>query len=102
MITVKIDATKVDKSRLFEGKPDRQTGKAPKYLDLVLIPRKEVGRFGETHIVKQSKRKDENVDLPIIGSATVKEYLSIRQPNATETTTVMNDGTVVREEDVPF
>lgn len=102
MITVKIDATKIDKSRLFEGKPDRQTGKAPKYLDLVLIPRKEVGKFGDTHIVKQSKRKDENVDLPIIGSATVRDYPSARPQSTTQTTTVMNDGTVVRDDDVPF
>lgn len=48
-------------------------GHTPKYLDLVLIPRREVGQYGDTHICKQSVSKQEreaNVELPIIGNAT--------------------------------
>jgi hypothetical protein len=69
LITVKVDVRKLDKARFFEGKPD-QNGHRPLYADLVLIARKETGKFGDTHIVKQSKKKDETTELPIIGSAT--------------------------------
>jgi hypothetical protein len=71
IITVKIDATLIDKARLFVGK--EKNGHTPKYLDLVLIPRREVGQYGDTHIVKQSVTKEEReakLELPILGSAT--------------------------------
>jgi len=73
MITVKIDVTKLDKTRFFKGKPD-QNGHSPIYADIVLLDRKEVGKYGDTHIVKQSKKKDENIELPIIGSATDRSH----------------------------
>lgn len=71
IITVKLDATLIDKARLFVGK--EKNGHVPKYLDLVLIPRREVGQYGATHICKQSVTKEERekgVELPIIGDAT--------------------------------
>lgn len=71
-ITVKLDVTLIDKARLFTGKTNAK-GHTPKYLDLVLIPRKETGQYGDTHIVKQSISKAEReakVELPIIGNAT--------------------------------
>ncbi len=93
MITVSIDVTKLDKTRFFKGKPD-QNGNCPIYADLTLWERKEVGKFGETHLVKQSKKKDETVEMPIIGRATER---SRPRPQAerTETTTIMS-------EEVPF
>ena len=69
LISVKIDVKKLDKSRFFQGKPDKD-GHAPLYADIILIPRKEVGKFGDTHLVKQSKKKDDPAELPILGSAT--------------------------------
>lgn len=69
IITAKIDVRKLEKARFFEGKADA-SGHKPLYADIVLIPRKEVGKYGDTHLVKQSKKKDENVELPIIGNAT--------------------------------
>lgn len=71
LITLKLDATLIDKARLFVGK--EKNGHTPKYLDLVLVPRKTVGKFGATHIVKQSVSKEERengVEMPIIGEAT--------------------------------
>lgn len=71
IITVKLDATLIDKARLFVGK--EKDGHTPKYLDLVLVPRREVGKYGDTHIVKQSVSKEERekgVEMPIIGNAT--------------------------------
>lgn len=69
LITAKIDVRKLDKARFFEGKADKD-GHRPLYADIVLVPRREVGQFGDTHIVKQSKKKDEQVEMPIIGNAT--------------------------------
>lgn len=69
LLTVKIDVRKLDKARFFEGKADKD-GHKPLYADIVLVPRREIGQYGDTHIVKQSKKKDENVEMPIIGNAT--------------------------------
>ncbi len=95
MITLKIDVRKLDKTRFFEGKEDK-TGHRPLYADLVLIDRKEIGQYGDTHIVKQSKKKDEEIELPILGSATDRSR-SASKPSAsakapTSTTTVMKAG----------
>lgn len=72
IITIKVDVSKLDKSRFFRGKPDRD-GHEPVWCDLVLFPRRELGKYGDTHFVKQSKRKDEEADLPIIGNGTERE-----------------------------
>jgi hypothetical protein len=103
LITAKIDVRKLDKLRFFEGKPDKD-GHKPLYADIVLVARKEVGKFGDTHIVKQSKKKDEQVDMPIIGSATQRAPYGAQQQPApqpqTETRTVMNQAP--QSEDYPF
>ena len=67
IITVKIDIKKLDMSRVFRA----QSG--AEYLDLVLFPNREPGRYGDTHIVKQSATKEERdarTQLPIVGNAT--------------------------------
>ncbi len=69
VITIKVDVRKLQKERFFEGKPDRD-GHKPLYADLVLMPKKEVGQYGDTHFVVQSKKKDEQIQMPIIGNAT--------------------------------
>ena len=69
IITVKVDVRKLEKARFFEGKPDKN-GHKPLYADLVLMPKKETGQYGDTHFVVQSKKKDENIQMPIIGNAT--------------------------------
>jgi hypothetical protein len=68
VITIKVDVRKLDKARFFEGK--EKDGHKPLYADLVLMPKKEVGQYGDTHFVVQSKKKEENIQMPIIGSAT--------------------------------
>jgi hypothetical protein len=73
LITVKIDVRKLDKARFFEGKADAN-GHRPLYADLVLVARKEVGKYGDTHLVKQAKKKDDPTELPIIGNATERIY----------------------------
>lgn len=69
VITIKVDVRKLDKARFFEGKADAN-GHKPLYADLVLMPKKETGQYGDTHFVVQSKKKDENIQMPIIGNAT--------------------------------
>ena len=72
VVTIKVDVRKLDKARFFEGKPDKN-GHRPLYADLVLMPKKEVGQYGDTHICKQSVTKAEReakLEMPIIGNAT--------------------------------
>ena len=72
IITAKVDVSKLDKSRFFRGKANKD-GHEPIWCDLVLIPRRELGKYGDTHLVKQSKKKDEETEMPIIGNATERE-----------------------------
>ena len=96
LISVKIDVTKLDKSRFFRGKSDA-SGHAPLYADIVLIPRRDLGRYGDTHIAKQSKKKDDPAELPILGSATERgEQPPAQRPAATPPPAPVDD------EDVPF
>jgi hypothetical protein len=99
IIKLKIDVKKLDKSRFFQGKEDRN-GHAPLYVDLVLIPRKEVGQYGDTHMVKQDKKKGETIDLPIIGNATEKEFGGQSKPSTPPPQANQVGGT--GDEDVPF
>lgn len=85
LVTLKVDVRKLDKSRFFEGKPDKD-GHKPLYADLVLIPRRELGNYGDTHLVKQSKKKDEQVELPIIGNATERAGPPQQQPGSRQPT----------------
>jgi len=65
IIRVKIDVSKIDKSRLFKG----QKGT---YLDITLLPMKELGKFGDTHMVVQDVSKEDRekgVKGAILGNA---------------------------------
>lgn len=102
ILTVKIDVRKLDKARFFEGKADAN-GHRPLYCDLVLIPRREVGKFGDTHLVKQSITKEErekNVEVPIIGNATERGQ-SQPAPQPKPTPKPPGPGENL-DEDVPF
>lgn len=85
ILTVKVDVALIDKARLFVGKVAKD-GHTPKYLDLVLIPRREAGQYGDTHLVKQSVTKEERekgVEMPIIGSATERGGAApVQKPSA--------------------
>ena len=71
LISVKVDLNKIDEKRIFHGK------NGARYLDLVLMPLRELGKFGDTHLVKQSVSKEERlakVQTPIIGNATERVW----------------------------
>ncbi len=55
VITAKIDCTKIDKRRLFEG------SKGAKYLDIVLIPVSN-SRYGDDYLVVQGVTKEERAN----------------------------------------
>jgi len=101
LITLKLDVRKLDKSRFFEGKEDAN-GHRPLYADIVLVARKEVGKYGDTHIVKQSKKKDEQIDLPIIGSATERGGAPAPRPQPPATTTTTTWNKPVEDSEIPF
>jgi hypothetical protein len=101
LITVKIDVRKLDKARFFEGKPDKK-GHKPLYADIVLVARKEVGQYGDTHIVKQSKKKEEQVEMPIIGSATERVFSQAAKAPAPAPATNTPPPQENIDEDVPF
>lgn len=99
IITIKLDAAKIDRARLFVGK--EKDGHTPKYLDLVLVPRKEVGKYGATHIVKQSVSKEERekgVEMPIIGDATERGGAPAPRPAVAPRSVPQEN----LDEDVPF
>lgn len=52
MIVGKIDCTKIDKTKLFEGKG------GAKYLDVILIPTPD-SRYGDDYMIAQSASKEE-------------------------------------------
>lgn len=53
MIKVSLDLTKIDKSRIKEGKNGQ------KYYDIVVDKRKEPDQYGNTHTVYQNQTKEE-------------------------------------------
>lgn len=98
IIQVKIDVRKLDKARFFEGKEDKN-GHRPLYADVVLFPKKEVGQYGDTHFVKQSKKKDEEVEMPIIGNATERGASKAPAAQSKPATPPAHENL---DEDVPF
>ena len=67
-ISIKLDVTKIDKSRIFEGKKG-------KYLDLTtFIDTEALDEYGNNGFISQSVSKDERaqgVKTPILGNAKV-------------------------------
>ena len=55
LITLNIDLTKIDKSKIVEGKKG-------KYLNLVVAERKEKDNYGNTHTIYIQQSKEERQD----------------------------------------
>jgi hypothetical protein len=62
------------------------------------MPKKEVGQYGDTHFVVQSKKKEENIQMPIIGSATERGAAPAQQAPAPRQPAPQEN----LDEDVPF
>ena len=64
-VNISNNLSKLDKSRFFQGKNGL-------YLDLTtFINLDEQDQYGKNGIVKQSTKKDENIDLPIAGDVKI-------------------------------
>jgi hypothetical protein len=103
MMTIKIDVRKLDKARFFEGKPDKDRHR-PLWCDLVAIERREPGRFGDTHLVKQGCSKEERQagkQMPILGSATERGGTGQGSPAQQSRPQQALQGDL-NDEDVPF
>jgi len=91
MIKIKIEVTKITKSRLFKGK--ERDGKIPQYLNAVLFESKQTSfgdwRDEQTHVIVEDITKEERaagVKGAIIGNATdtSKRRTNDRPPAAPE------------------
>lgn len=77
MVNISIDLTKIDKSRIVEGKNGQ------KYYNITVDQRKEADKFGNTHTVYQTPTKEEREakkDKVYIGSG--KEFIFNNQQQA--------------------
>ena len=64
-VNLKVDVTKLDKSRFYVGAKGT-------YADLVaFIDTENTSQYGDHGMITQSKNKDEDVKLPIIGNAKI-------------------------------
>ena len=68
-INLKIDVTKIDKKRLFDGKNG-------KYIDLVtFVDTENKDKFGNRGMIRHGKKSDETKevlkDLPILGNSKI-------------------------------
>lgn len=101
IIKVKIDVTKIEKARLFEGK------NGAKYLDMTLLGKDEPDQYGNDFMVIQDVTKEERlagVKGPILGNGKKME----QQPrqNVQRATKAVHkaaeDAKPVEDDDVPF
>lgn len=63
-IMASIDVTLIEKERLETVR--RKSGKEAKFLKIVLFPVES--EYGDDYMIKQSKERDEDVDMPILGN----------------------------------
>lgn len=108
MLTAKIDVTKIDKARLFKGKPGKD-GVCPMYLDIAIMESKPTNygdwRDEQTHFIVQSVSKQERLNGikgNIIGNACDKDRNrkpAPEVPGSVETTPAID---AMDNDDVPF
>jgi hypothetical protein len=86
-LSIKIDLTKIDKSKIFEGK----TGK---YIDCTVWINDEPDKYGNIGSVKQEWKEGSDYKGVYIGN--VKSPKTATQPQAPQTDSVQDD------DDMPF
>jgi hypothetical protein len=105
MIKVSIDVTKIEKHRLFEGKPRQSDGGIPKYLSCALLENKDgPDKYGNDGFIVQDVSKSEKesgVKGVIIGNWRDLDTTPKPAP-ASVTSRVVNSESKLREDDIPF
>lgn len=101
IIRIKIDVTKIDKARLFQGKNGAQ------YLDATLLPSRN-SQYGDSHMIVQDVTKEERLagtKGAILGNAKTLEKRTDAPRQETETRTFINPPAAKPagpDEDIPF
>ena len=101
IIRIKIDVTKIDKARIFEGKKG-------KYIDVTLVPRKDgADEYGNNYVAIQDVSKEERqagAKGPILGNAKILDAkvqgAAPQRPRPAAPKPA--DAPPVPEDDVPF
>lgn len=103
-ISLSIDVTKLEKSRIVAGKKPRPDGTVGKYVDLVcFVDPTDAKEFNgkEYHgIVKQGSTKEERdsgLQLPILGNATI---MGLKQNNLNQNVEIQQQ--TYADDEVPF
>lgn len=89
LIAIKIDVTKIDRARLFQGKNGAQ------YLDATVFVNEEQGQYGDNGMVTQSVSKEEResgVKGAILGNVKILGEFGDNKPAAA----------AVEEDNIPF
>lgn len=105
MIKFSIDVTKIEKPRLFEGKPRQTDGGIPKYLSGACLENRDGrDRFGNDGFIVQDVSKDEReqgIKGPIIGNWRDLDSAPARQTTAPVPPTPVA-ATPESQDDIPF
>ena len=93
-VSIKINVLKLDKARFFKGEKGT-------YADLtVFIDPNNPNEYGNNGLVRQSTKKEENVDMPILGSAKVFWQEQKSKPN--QENQGQTEQAQVRDDPTPF
>ena len=98
-INAKIDVTKIDKSKLFEGR------NGAKYLDMtVFVNLVQEDQYGNNGIITQSKKKDNTEKGTILGNAKVFWSDNSIQPQQRQQKSQQPkfDSNNFNDDDIPF
>lgn len=95
LVSIKIDVTKIDKSRLYKGKKGT-------YLDAMVILNEYTDQYGNNGMITQSVSKEERqsgVKGNILGNVKVIREL---EENGKNTTGPTQDNSPEEDDDIPF
>lgn len=96
-LSVKIDVTKIDKSRIFEGKKG-------KYIDLTtFFDTEEMDQYENNGFISQATTKEEReqgVQTPILGN--VKVFYKDGESSASQAPTQSTNSADFIDEEIPF
>ena len=98
IIAVKIDVTKIEKQRLFDGK------NGAKWLDILLIPTPD-NKFGNSHMAVQAVSKEERLAGtrgPILGNAKVYAPRGKTEPKTPAPSAQTRTAQQENEDSIPF
>ena len=95
IVRLKIDVTKIDKARLFQGKKGM-------YLDATVFLNDEPGQYGDNGMITQDVSKEEReagTKGNILGNATIAKVLEDRDQSPPNSTA---EATAEGMDDIPF